>query len=567
MWLRVSTPLLVGLLVCLGSAACGRNATEEGGQGASGPPPAQENQINATPRDQVQDGGRLVWPIASMPVTWNYGHIDGSDHDHSFSKLSMMPRIFLVDARGTPVWNPDYLASEPTVVTEPQQVVTYNINPEAAWYDGTPITWEDFYWQWRALNGSTPGYRIASSTGYADIESVERGRDDREVVVTFTNPYADWQAVFYGLYPASTNRSPEIFNEGWRDGPLTTAGPFKFGSVNRTTQTVTIVRNEKWWGEPAKLDEIVFRVIGLDAQIDALANGEVDLMDVGPDVNNFVRARKIAGVDLRVAGGPNFRHITVNGTGPILTDVQVRRALAMAIDRAAIARAMLGPLEIEAVPLDNHIFMRNQRGYQDNSGEVGRYDTARAGQLLDEAGWRLEGDLRRKDGQVLEVDCVIPAAVPTSRQEAELIQNMLAQIGVRLNINTVPLQDFFERYIVPGQFDFTLFSWIGTPFPISSTRSLYANPTGGPNGQLLIQQNYARVGSEEIDRLYAEAVQELNTGRAIEFANQIDAEIWQIVHSLTLYQRPEIWATKSGLANVGAFGFAEIEFEDIGWTR
>ena len=60
------------------------------------------------------------------------------------------------------------------------------------------------------------------------------------------------------------------------------------------------------------------------------------------------------------------------------------------------------------------------------------------------------------------------------------MQNMLGQIGVKLTINTVPSPDFFEKYVRPGQFDFTVFSWIGTPYPISSSRSLYAKPVAGP---------------------------------------------------------------------------------------
>jgi peptide/nickel transport system substrate-binding protein len=555
------------MVLTLGSIACGRTSEEPRAGTNGGPRSATANQINAMPRDQIQDGGRLVWPIESMPVTYNYGHIDGTDAEHSYSKLSLMPRIFLYDASGAPVWNPDYLASEPTLVTEPKQVVTYNINPEAMWYDGTPITWEDFHWQWRARNGTNKAYQISSSNGYSDIESVTRGRDDREVVATFKDKYADWEAVFYGLYPASTSKSPQVFNEGWKNGPLTTAGPFKMGSIDQTAKTVTLVRNEKWWGRPAKLDTIVFRFIDVDAQIDALANGEIDMMDIGPDVNKYVRAQGIAGADTRFAGGPNFRHLTINGTGPILQDVRVRRALAMAIDRAAITRAMLGPLGIEPQPLGNHVFMANQTGYQDNSGDVGKYDPGRAAQLLDEAGWRLDGNVRRKDGRALEINFVIPTAVASSRQESELIQNMLGQIGVRVNINTVPSPDFFEKYVRPGQFDFTLFSWIGTPFPISSARSIYAKPVPGPAGQLAIQQNYARVGSDEIDSLFQQATRELDRGKAIELANSIDALIWQEVHSLTLYQRPEMWVVKSGLANVGAFGFAEIVFEDIGWAN
>jgi peptide/nickel transport system substrate-binding protein len=565
---RASIFLIVGLILTLAVTACGRTRPAEDGSATGGGPTAvTENQIHPLPREQVQDGGRLTWPIESMPVTWNYLHLDGTEADHSYSKLALMPRIYRADAGGTPVWNPDYLASEPTLRTEPKQVITYNINPKAIWYDGTPITWEDFHWQWRARNGSNPAYQISSSTGYADIESVERGRDDREVIVTFKNKYADWQAMFYGLYPASTTKSPKIFNDGWRARPLTTAGPFKFESVDLTAKTVTLVRNEKWWGTPAKLDTIVFRNIDIDAQIDALANGEIDLMDIGPDVNKYSRARGITGSDIRWAAGPNFRHITINGTGLILQDVKVRQAVAMGIDRAAIARAMIGPLGIDFSTLGNHIFMRNQSGYRDNSGDVGKYDPARAAQLLDEAGWRLDDNVRKKDGRTLEINCVIPAAVASSRQESELIQNMLGQIGVKVNINTVPSADFFEKYIRTGQYDMTLFSWIGTPFPISSSRSLYAKPTVGPGGELAIQQNYARVGSDEIDMLFAQATQELDRQRAIELANRIDALIWQEVHSLTLYQRPEMWVVKSRLANHGAFGFAEIAFEDIGWAK
>ena len=566
---RLSAILTATLILALTAIACGRTSNEEGGEASSdaGLRSTTENQMNAQPRDRVQDGGRLVWPIDSMPVTWNYGHIDGTEADHAYSKMALLPRIYLTDAAGVPVWNRDYLASEPTLVTEPKQVVTYNINPKAAWDDGTPITWEDFHWDWRARNGTNKAYQISSSNGYSDIESVVRGRDDREVIVTFKTKYADWQPIFYLFNAASLNKSPEIFNEGLKKAPIRTAGPFKIGAIDLTGKTVTLVRNEKWWGEPAKLESIVFRAIDRDAQIDALANGEVDMMDIGPDVNKYVRAKEMTATEIRVAGGPNFRHVTINGSGPILRDVQVRRALAMAIDRTAITRAMLGPLGIEPIPLGNHIFMRNQDGYRDNSGEVGKLDPARAAQLLDQAGWKLEGTVRRKDGRALEINFVIPSAVAPSRQESELIQNMLGQIGVKVNINTVPSPEYFEKYIRPGQFDFTVFSWLGTPFPISSAKSIYAKPVADAKGQLTIQQNYSRVGSDEIDQLFAQATQELDRTKAIELANRSDALIWQEVHSLTLYQRPEMWVVKKGLANMGAYGFAEIVFQDIGWAK
>ncbi len=127
----------------------------------------------------------------------------------------------------------------------------------------------------------------------------------------------------------------------------------------------------------------------------------------------------------------------------------------------------------------------------------------------------------------------------------------------------MPSDDFFEKYINTGNFDFTVFSWIGTPFPISSSKSIYAEPKGED-----IQQNYARVGSAELDALFDKATSEFDEQKAIDIGNQIDAMIWDEVHSLTLYQRPEIVATKSSLANFGAFGFATPpRYEDIGFIK
>ena len=68
---------------------------------------------------------------------------------------------------------------------------------------------------------------------------------------------------------------------------------------------------------PAKLDRIVFRIIDSDAQIDALANGEIDRMDIGPDASTYERARNISGVEV----GPRADPIsgTLRSTGPART--------------------------------------------------------------------------------------------------------------------------------------------------------------------------------------------------------------------------------------------------------
>ncbi len=547
------------------ASGCGRGSGTSAP--AAAPPKATVNAMNPQPRDQVQDGGTFTWPLDEIPPNFNYNELDGTDQNNNWVISALMPEAFSSAADGTPIWDPNYLASEPTLVTDPTQIVTYEINPKAVWSDGTPITWQDFYWQWKATNGTDKRYQISSSNGYREIESVVRGKDDREVVVTYRHKFSAWQGSFNPLYPASTNKDPNVFNAGWKGHMGPTAGPFTFKSLDPTSQTITLVRNGQWWGNPAKLDSIVYRVISPDAQIDALANGEIDAMDIGPDANKFARAKTIAGTEIREAGGPNFRHLTINGTSQNLQDVHVRQALAMAIDRRAIAQALLGPLGIEPVPLNNHIFMANQRGYQDNSGDVGKYNPEKARQLLDAAGWKLDGSVRKKNGKPLQIACIIPTGVATSKQESELIQNMLGQVGVAMTITAVPSNDFFNKYIIPGQFDFTVFSWFGTTFPTTSARSIYAKPVRDSKGQLEIQQNFARIGSDQIDRLFDEAAQELDPQKANALANQADVLIWQEVHSLTLYQRPELWVCKKGLANFGAVGFASYVYQDIGWAK
>ena len=541
----------------------GGNDSGDGGNGGDGEQAsATENEINPVDREELTEGGDLRWALGELPPNYNYYQFDGTLDDTSDVMSALMPSAFTFEADATPVVNEDYFTNIELTSDDPQ-TITYDINPDATWSDGTPITAADLEAQWAATNATNPAYNISSSNGYDQIESVEEGDSEKQAIVTYANPYADWQALFSPLYPASTNTDPEVFNTGWIEEPQVTAGPFQLESVDTTAQTLTLERNPDWWGDPAILDRIIFRVIALDAQIDALANGEIDFIDVGPDVNNLQRAEGTEGIEVRRAGGPNFRHITINGTSPVLSDVAVRRALAKAIDRQTIADAMIGPLGGDSTKLDNHIFMRNQEGYQDNAGELSEPDIEAANAELDEAGWVREGEgTRTKDGQELTIRFVIPSGVATSAQESQLVQSMLAEVGADVQIETVDVDQFFENYILIGDYDMTVFSWIGTPFPISSSQSIYANPQGDD-----IQQNFARVGSQEIDDLFDEVVQILDPEEAREVANEIDALIWDEVHSLTLYQRPDIIAAVDNLANYGALGFATARYQDIGFTE
>jgi peptide/nickel transport system substrate-binding protein len=565
---RIAKRSGIAVVLCLAllGGACSRDGGSQEESGSTSKSAAGANDISATERDELADGGKLTWPIDTFPSNFNLHELDGALADGAAVMGALLPGMFNFDAEAAPVVNADYATSAVLTATAPKQVVTYKINPQAKWDDGTPITVADFEAQWKALSGKDDRYRIASANGYEKIESVAKGADDKEVVVTYASPFVDWQGLFSPLYPASTNKDPAVFNDGWKEKALTTAGPFKMAAVDSTGKTIRLVRNDGWWGQRAKLDEIVFRQIDRDAQPDALSNGEIDFMGIGSDVNRLRRAEQISGVTLHRSSAPNFNHMTLNGTSESLKDVNVRKALAQSIDRDAVAKTLLGPLGVKPTPLGNHIYMTNQKGYEDNSKALS-FDTDAAGKLLDAAGWTLSGNTRSKGGKPLTLRLPLPPGSAVGKQIAELLRAMTEKVGIKVEIQSVPGDDFFPKYVSTGNFDVVLFGWAGTPFPVTSAKSIYATPKTRPDGTQDIQQNYFRVGRPEIDQLFDQAAAEFDITKQIALGNQIDRLIWEEVHSVTFYQVPDIVATKEKLANFGAFGFASTIYEDIGYKK
>ncbi|MET8989331.1 ABC transporter family substrate-binding protein [Nonomuraea wenchangensis] len=556
--------LALAVAAPLALAGCGgRSGGGAGGAGGRGDDRTiRAFDINPRPRDQVKDGGTLRWGINELPAQWNRNHVDGNLAVAASVSNALLPAPFYSDEKAEITPDRDYVLEAEVTARRPRQVVTYTLNPKAHWSDGKPITWADYQAQWRALNGKDPAYRIASATGYQDIEKVARGKDDHEVVVTFARPFGDWQSLFGPLLPAATNSSAEAFNTGWLNRIPVTAGPFKFGGFDQTAKTVTLVRDDAWWGDRAKLDRIIYRAAEQDSLIGAFSNGELDIIDVGPSAPDYARARATSGAQVRQAAGPDFRHFTFNGSSELLRDRDVRRAVQLGINRQAIAQSDLQGLDWPIALLDNHFFMNTQEGYQDNAGEHGAYNPARARQLLDAAGWRLDGAVRRKNGKPLELRFVVPSGVQISKQEGELAQSMLAQIGVKLTIQSVPSGDFFTSYVIPGNFDITPFSYIGTPYPVSSSFGIYAN---APDGKTW-NANFGRTGSAAIDEAMSRAAQSLDPAEGRSLANAADRLLWQEVNVLPLYQRPQNVAVKETLANVGARGFYDLHYENIGFT-
>ncbi len=541
-------------------AACG------GGGGGSNQLQGTEQQAAGTqdinPQDPatLREGGDLRSPIDALPDNWNYNQVDGTNGETREMLWAFIPRAFDDGADGNPVLATDYVTSAEVTSTSPQ-TVTYEINPDATWNSGRPITWEDFDAQWKALNGSNPAFEVSSTTGYTQIASVARGSSDKQVVVTFSTPFAEWQGLFGPLYPKETNADPAVFNDGWLTSPLDGAGPFHVEAVDTTAQTVTMVRNPGWWGQAPKLNRLIFRVVERAALADELANNGIDWYTIGSSVDLFQRARTMPGVVVRQALEKQYNHITFNGApGSLMEDPALRRAIAKGIDRQALARRLIGQIVPDIVPQGNHIFPIGSTGYADNSGVL-PFDQAAARAELDRLGWVQQGDVRAKDGRVLDLRYVSTGGNPISDQISRTVQEQLAQIGVKVTIEPVPSEQFFDGYVLRGNFDLTGFQWVTTSTPFSSSKALFDDPAGESD------QNFGAVYDPEIVRLYDQGLAELDPAKRAQIGDQIDKRIWEEVHHLPLYPSTGAYAVKADLANWGAKGLGDWDYVNVGFTQ
>lgn len=559
---------LIGAITLGAVTACGGGAGgPAGSDGGSSGPPVKAYDINPVAREQVKDGGTLRWGLAEYPTQWNANHVEGNLSGVRTVVDGLMPRAFRSDERGRISADADYVERAEVTATVPRQIVVYTLNPKATWSDGKPITWADYEAQWKAMNGETLSYRANSTIGYEEIESVARGSDDHEVVVTFAAPFSEWRSLFSPLYPRSTNASAAAFNTGWINKFPVTAGPFKLGAADPAAKTVTIVRNATWWGTRPKLERIVFRELDGNERVRAFRNGTLDVFDAGSSGPEYERAKTAGGGVIRQAAGRDFRQITLNGESDVLSDARVRQAVALGIDRQAIAKAGLRGLDWPIVLLNNHFFMNSHEGYRENAGEFGSHDAERAGRLLDDAGWQLAGKTRTRNGKPLTLRFVVPRDVPVSRSEGEMVKSMLSRLGVKVDIQTVSSANFFDKFLIAGDYDMATFSYDSTAYPMSSGFDRYVNGVTASGDDTQWYSNVGRSGSTAIDNALGIAGAELDPAKARSDINVADRLVWPEINVIPLYQRPESVVVRSTLANIGARGLFDLRYTDIGFAR
>ena len=256
------------------TAAESSQAAESTGESTGGLEIKAAGDYNPLERDQIQDGGELTMAITEMAEQQNVFHANMNRYTRNvWDKYN--PQLTLFDGDGTYHPNPAYLSEVKDEVVDGKTVVTYTIVDEANYNDGTPIDWTSFENTWKFNNGSNPDVQVNSTDGYELIESVTRGETDKQAVVTYKQAYPWWEGLFGNLVPPQVDSADTFMNAYLKQlHPEWGAGPFKVENVNFETGEVSFVRNEKWWGEPAKLERISYRAMEDQASINAFRAGE-----------------------------------------------------------------------------------------------------------------------------------------------------------------------------------------------------------------------------------------------------------------------------------------------------
>lgn len=563
----------IGAIAALALTGCAGGSSQSGQSGQSGSSAAglALSDLNIQSRDALQQGGDLKLTITSMPTNWNYMQQEGGSVDLANILLFIGAANLEYAADGTFEPNTDYVSKidvqDPT--SDKGQVVTLTLNPDAKWNSGRTIDWSDYEADWKACNGEDADFYCASTDGWNQIASVEKGDEDNQVVITFKSSYPDWSGIVSSVFPKEAMADAKTFNEGWKSyNNDWGTGPYVIDSIDEAQQVVKLVPNPDWWGDKPMLDTVSFRAMDASAAATAFANSEIDVLTGIINGDQYQQASTRSDAEIRRAGGLQWRHFTFNSESGALQDKAVRQAIVKGINREAIANSDLAGIP-DLVPselmMGNHFFMPGQDGYQDNSGDYA-YDPDKAGSELDALGWTLNetSGYREKDGKTLEFDYAMMPDVPTSKNEGELLQAQLKEIGVKVNINNVDSDAFFSDTVPGGKFGVTSFTWQGTPYPMANVGQIYGCGNSlAQNGGM----NYSRYCDDTVKDLIPQIDTEPDHDKRVALTNEADKAIWDDVMTLPIYRRLEMTAVPSNLANYGAFGMQTVRAEDIGYTK
>ena len=217
-------------------------------------------------------------------------------------------------------------------------------------------------------------------------------------------------------------------------------GPFRFAQWVRGSE-VRLAKNPDYYGTPAYLDAVTFRIIeDTNAQLAALQAGDIDMVGVGLAPENAIQLQGNSNIKVSEGSATTEYTVALNNTREPLNNPLVRQAITHAIDKETIVEgAMFGygtVIGTHASPIEPY--------YKDLNPYP--YDPVKARELLAEAGY--------PNG--FTVDFELPQPYNVERRTGEVIAQQLAEVGITTNVTVVEWTTWLDRIFTQGDYDMTI---------------------------------------------------------------------------------------------------------------
>ena len=489
--------------------------------------------------------GAVRFDLAADPANLNplFLHQDSASVEQQVARLAFEPFIDL-DRNGRPV--PQLITRVPSVangdVSPDGRTITYHLRPQVRWTDGVPVTATDVLWTLHAI--LDPNNPVPSHEGYDLIDRAYE-KDAHTVVFHLKHAWAPAVTTFfsYGFRPQFVLPAHVLAKEAplaqapFNAAPTVSDGPYKFISWQRGESLVYEANPQYWRGAPksARLD---IRVIP-DPQTNLvmLRSGQLDWNLIAPvQQATLAGSRDVAfdAVPTAVVAG-----IVLNLSHAPLDDVRVRRALAMAIDRAGVSKK----ITLGRYPVTNVIQPQFSWAY-DPSIKEPAYDPAGADVLLDSAGWHRNGatGMREKNGKPLSLVYVQFPESMTGVRVATAVQAELRARGISAEVKSVSNAQLFlpssrGGTLASGQFDMAY-----VPFTMGSDPDDSSVLTcGAPS-------NYMRYCNRTVDALEKQALSSPSQAQRKALYARIGAQVAADVPIVYLFNADYLYAYRKQLS-------------------
>ena len=420
--------------------------------------------------------------------------------------------------------------------------ITYNLRQGVKWHDGKPFTADDVLFTFQLVHAQGNSQYAQWLEEMTDIKA----SDPSTVVVTFKTPQAFDPGLAIPIIPAHIwkGMSATDVQKFSNDTPVGT-GPFTFDSWKRG-QTVTVNRNADWWGTqpgPATIIWILYQ--NEDVMAQGLRASEVDILtEVPPTIWDGLSGA--AGLKPVSLPGFSFHHIGINvstnpksGGNPLLMDLNVRQALALAVDRNQLVQIGLAGHGRPGDALLPPAF--GDYKWTPTGDQVLNANPTKAEQLLDSAGYAVGSEgIREKAGQKLEFRLIAIESTTVDVRAAQLFSDAAKKVGIKLDLQTMDENTLGHTVYNADAPDWDIFVWgwdSGVNDPDYMLGIVLSNQIGGNNDVYYANKTY--------DHLYDEQATELDKTKRIAICKQMQQMFYEDAAYIIMWYQDKLQAYRS----------------------